>query len=90
MDQRKINKAIRKCVEQCEQTTAILAKIEEFLLGLKAKGGWRQAELREVEIGVRKVLYGILEGETYPGDATDRPPGDYTPDGFKSFKVNGA
>lgn len=90
MDQRKVNRAIDKCVEQWAQTTEILAEIEEFLVGLKAKGGWREAELHEVEIGIRRVLFGILEGATYPGDATDQPLGACAHAGSKSSRLNSA
>jgi hypothetical protein len=80
IDQRKVNQAIRDCLQDCDQATDILAGIEAFLLNLQARGGWREAELREVEAGVRRMLYGILDGATYPGDAKNRPSGQSTPD----------
>lgn len=88
IDQRKVNKAIRECLANCEQASDILARIEGFLLVLKVIGGWREAELHEVEVGVRKVLYGILEGATYPRDATNILVSESAPD--RSLpKVNG-
>jgi hypothetical protein len=89
MDQRKVNQAIRDCVRRCDRTHHILARIEEFLLSLKASRGWREAELRAVETGVRRVLYGILDGATYAGDAKNQPASESAPDSYWP-KVSGA
>jgi hypothetical protein len=86
---RKINRAIRDGLWRCEQATDILAEIETFLLILKARDGWREAELREVEAGIRRVLYGILDGATYSGDAKRRPADETAPGGPRP-KVSGA
>lgn len=89
MDQRKVNQAIRDCVRRCDRTHHILARIEEILLSLRASEGWREGELRAVETGVRRVLYGILDGATRPGDAKNKPPGESAPDCCPP-KVSGA
>lgn len=70
IDQRKVNKAIHECLEQCEQGGDLLAGFQAFLQVLKARG-WRAAELREVEVGVRKVLFAILDDSSDSGESGD-------------------
>jgi hypothetical protein len=86
---RKVNEAIRDCLRQCEEGPDILAGFEGFLLSLSAEGGWHEAELHEVETGVRRVLYGILHGVTYAGDAKNRSANQSAPDDYRT-KVSGA
>ncbi len=58
-DQSKVNKAIRDCLQHCNNMPGnILPRLEEFLGWLRAAGGWHEAELREVETGVHKILPG--------------------------------
>jgi hypothetical protein len=88
VDQRKVNEAIRDCLRSCYRTRCIPARIAVFLFVLKAQGGWNEAELRQVEIGVRRVLCGILDGATDPGDTKNKPGSQSSPDDYRS-KLSG-
>ena len=92
IDGAKVNDAIRECLHHCyEMPGAILPRIAEFLENLKSTGNWNAWELKEVEARVRKVLiFGILDGAVYSGDATNNPGGNVAPGGSKSPKVSGA
>ncbi len=90
IDHSKINNAIRDCLQRCYKSSNAIPRIAEFLDALRSGGGWQDSELREVEARVRRILSSILDGATYPGDATDKPVTDALPDGSKSAKTNGA
>jgi hypothetical protein len=90
IDQPKVNKAVRDCLQHCYNMPGnMLPRLAEFLGWLRASGGWREVELREVEAGVRKTLLGIL-GDANPEIATDTSASESAPDGSKSPNTNGA
>jgi len=89
IDQKKVNRAIRECLEACYQASDILPKIAGFLADLKTVPGWREAEIHEVELAIHKVLHGVTEGATYAGDATNRPLRAHQPTGSKPGKLHG-
>lgn len=72
IDQRKVNTAIHECLEHCERGCDLLAGFQAFLQALKAQG-WGRAELHAVEVGVRKVLFGLLDGAADLEEATNEP-----------------
>lgn len=58
----KINTAIHNCLAGVYGREAILARLEEFLDTIRAKGELREAELHAVETRVRHILCGIVDG----------------------------
>ena len=90
IDQEKVNWAIHDCLERCYQTDEVLAVLVEFLDELKKRKDWREAEIREVELGVLKVLHGVVEETIYASDATNLPTRTKPAAGSKLNKVHGA
>jgi hypothetical protein len=90
MDLERVNQAIRDCLQLCRGKGDVLPVIAGFMAGLKAAGQWRHEEIRAVDVGVLKVLQGIMAGAVYPGDATNQPPGDAPRGGSETTKVSGA
>ena len=90
IDQEKVNWAIHDCLERCYKTDEVLAVLAEFLDELKERKDWREAEIREVELGVLKVLHGVVEETIYAGDATSMPTRTHSPPDSKLNKVHGA
>jgi len=72
----KVNWAIRECLQRCYYSSNILATIEDFIVQLRRRKLWNDSDLRAVEHGVRKVLYGILKEESLVADAMDGSPGE--------------
>ena len=60
------------------------------MAGLKAAGQWEAAEIRAVDVGVHKVLQGIMAGAVFPGDATNQASGDALRLGSETTRVSGA
>jgi hypothetical protein len=91
IDNEKVSEAVHDCLLRCyEKPADILPTIAGFLDKLEDGVGWNEDEIWSVEAGVRKVLiFGVLDGANYPGDATDRPVGDLPRSGSKSPTMNG-
>ena len=87
--QEKINRAIRDCLEFCYQSEHIVPQLAEFLSTLKAADGWQKSEVRQVELGVLRVLHGIMDASAHSSDATDIPESDGGPSDSESPRVNG-
>ncbi len=92
LDQPKINRAIQVCLRRCYKNPGkLLPAIEHFLDGLRASGVWSHAELREVELGIRRVLvFGVLDSARYPRDSTDKTASVTPLDDSSTVKINGA
>ena len=58
----KINTAIRDCLARCYESEAPLAELAEYVILLRAKPAWGEAEIYVVETTVRRVLMGIVWG----------------------------
>jgi hypothetical protein len=56
----KINQAIRGCIRDCFGSTAVLAKIAKYLDNLRQASTWHEAEIRQVEAGIRAMLKGMV------------------------------
>jgi hypothetical protein len=68
IDESKVNEAIRECLYRCEKAKDMLPEIAKFLDDLETRGGWSEDELYEVELGVIRMLFGILDSAEYPGE----------------------
>jgi hypothetical protein len=90
MDHERVNQAIRDCLQHCYQASQVLPVIAGFMAGMKAAGGWDDDEIRVVEIGVHKILGGIVAAPIYPGDATNVSSGDVGRGGSETTKLSGA
>lgn len=90
MDDERLNRAVRDCLQHCYQATDIVPKIAEFLDKLKKQKGWSTASIRAVEMTVYRILRGVVGGAVYLGDATNEPPGNAGLPGSESTKLNGA
>jgi len=88
-DESNINDAIRACIEHCrgKLPRQLVPAIKKFLEELSVGGKWKPEELRTIEDGVRKYLiFGVLDGAIYAGDATNQPAGSLSPSASKSPK----
>jgi hypothetical protein len=56
----RINAAIRDCLQRCYESQVPLHSLAEFVGMLRANPDWREAEVQEVEAGVRQMLKGIM------------------------------
>lgn len=54
-----IGAAVRECLSRCSQANFPLAALAGFVAQLR-QGGWREADVHEVEATVRKLLAGIV------------------------------
>jgi hypothetical protein len=90
MDDERLNRAVKDCLQHCYQATDIVPKVAEFLDQLKKKEGWDRDAIRAVELTVYRILRGVLSGPVYPGDATNQPPGIAGSSGSETTKLNGA
>ncbi len=68
IDYEKVNGAIRGCLVRCCESDDPLAALAELHETLRSNGGWSEAELHEVDVGVRLLLCEFLRGATCPGD----------------------
>jgi hypothetical protein len=90
MDDERLNRAVRDCLQHCYQATDIVPKVAEFLDKLERTEGWNTASIRAVEMTVYRILHGVVSGPIYPGDATNQPPGTAGSAGSGTTKLNGA
>ena len=70
IDEAKVNEAVRDCLFRCERAEEILPEIARYLDALEKRGGWSETELHEVELGVVRILFGILDSALYPSETT--------------------
>ena len=70
IDESKVNEAIRECLSCCEKSKNIIPEVAKFLDALEMSGQWSDDELHEMELGVIRMLFGILDRAVYPGEAT--------------------
>lgn len=65
IDQEKVNRSVRDCLQHCHGVHDVVASVAEFMAGLKAAGGWSRAEMRAVDMTVHALLHSLV----YPRDA---------------------
>ena len=87
--QDKINQAIRECLEHCYRSSSVVSGIAEFVARLRTSGAWQEQEIQTIETSARHILYGVVDGATYSGDASNAPASDVGPPDSKSPKSNG-
>jgi len=73
MNAEQINLAIRECLRLCCAGKQPLTTVAAFLAGMKTAGVWSKDEISAVEMGVHRMLHGLLADAVYPRDATNRP-----------------
>ena len=62
-DEKKVEQAVRACVRECFGSNAVLAKIAQFLDGLRHDPDWRRSEVLLVETIVQRLLKRTLDVE---------------------------
>lgn len=60
----KINTAIRACLDRCYGAESPLAAMAQFLADLRRRPEWKQAEVEEVEVTVRRILQAVVTRQT--------------------------
>jgi len=90
IDEKKVNAAVRVCLERCRGASHSLAKLAGYLAELRVAGAWREAEIHAVERSVIKMLNGIAQTSIYAADATNRPLAEARLDDCGSTRVSGA
>jgi hypothetical protein len=55
----RINEAIRECLDGCYRAPMPLAHLAEYVARLRSDDSWHEADVLEVEVGVRQMLKGI-------------------------------
>jgi hypothetical protein len=64
----KANAAVRDCVDRCRQSVAPLVTLALFIDELRASPHWRDAEIIQVEIAIRRILRRISDDQPWPAD----------------------
>lgn len=64
MDPEKVNRAIRECLTQCRGSSDMIAELAAYLTSLRTESGWDRGEIREVDVGVRRVLQSLVQDNT--------------------------
>jgi hypothetical protein len=65
----RINEAIHECLDRCYGSGAPLSTLMEFLGELRSRPGWRDAEIDQVEMSVRRLLRALLYRSPEPSGA---------------------
>ena len=52
----RINEAVRECIARCCQQPNPLACVAETMARLRADPAWTEADVREVELAVQRIL----------------------------------
>jgi queuine/archaeosine tRNA-ribosyltransferase len=82
----RINRAIHECIDYCREAGSVVPGLARFIAELRNSGEWKERDLRAVESSARHILYGIVDGATYPRDATNVPP-DVSPTDPRSARA---
>ena len=63
MSVKRINDAIRECLDKCYQSPNSLAVLADFVADLRARPGWASSEVDQVETTVRRILTAMVDEE---------------------------